>query len=221
MTYVAAVIPTIDEADTIGDLVRSLDKVCDRVIVADGSDNGDTATEAFQAGAVPIDGLGGLGPAYKRAWGVVPTSRPWAVVHIDAGGSHDPADLYPMLELAEEGFDVVIGSRFCPLGEHHGKWRRRFTSKLASFALNWIYPSTTIHDWTSGYRVYSPKARAILAAHTFTTTGHAWQIEALSVLIAHGCRIVETPIIYRSSVSHLSAGRVKEAARLFWRMAWA
>lgn len=146
-------------------------------------------------------------------------AKPLHVLHIDAGGSHDPADVGPMIELAEEGFDVVIGSRFCPLGEHHGPWRRRVTSQIAACALNLI-SLRNICDWTSGYRLYSPRARAVLAEHTFTTTGHAWQIESLWVLLQHGMRVIEQPIVYRSSVSHLSSGRVKEAAKLYWRLAW-
>jgi dolichol-phosphate mannosyltransferase len=160
---------------------------------------------------------GSLGGAYGKAWAYLPTD--WLVVHIDAGGSHDPADLYPMLELAEEGFDVVIGSRFCPGGVHHGTWTRRASSKFAAFMLDLISLSE-IHDWTSGYRVYSPRARAILAAHDFTTTGHAWQIESLWVLKQAGCRVVEHPITYKASVSHLSRGRVQEAASLYWRLLW-
>lgn len=214
--YVAAIVPTIDEAETIGDLVRSLDKMCDEVIVVDGSQGEDTDNAAREAGAEVVREGRGLGPSYAAPHFLIDKS--WYVAHVDAGGSHDPADLYQMLELAEEGFDVVIGSRFCPRGEHHGAWRRRVTSRWASSALNLI-SFADIADWTSGYRVYSPKAREVLARHDFTTTGHAWQIESLWVLIHAGLRIVEHPIVYEASVSHLSSKRVKEAASLYWRLA--
>ncbi len=192
--YVGAVIPSLNEPDA-DELAMTLIRACDSVEIV---------TEP------------GLGPAYLHGWDAIDPS--WWIVHIDAGGSHDPADVYPMLELAEEGFDVVIGSRFVRSGEHHGPWRRRVTSRLAAAALNLI-SLQDISDWTSGYRVYSPKARAAIKAHTFTTTGHAWQIEALWVCLQAGCRIVEHPIVYRSSVSHLSSGRVREAAALYWRLA--
>src|SRR6266404_5448170 len=131
MMYCAAIVPTIDEAETIGDLVRALDKTCDRVLVVDDSVLPWTTVAAEDAGAEwwasRYDGhTYGLGYSYKLGHRRIASD--WYVVHIDAGGSHDPADVYPMLELAEEGFDVVIGSRFCPGGEHHGSWRRRFTS---------------------------------------------------------------------------------------------
>lgn len=214
--YVAAVIPTIDEAATIGELVRALDKVCDQVIVADASTSMGTEIAALNAGAVFLSVLEpGLEAAYDSGWNVA--DKDWHVAHIDAGGSHDPADLYPMLDLAEEGFDVVIGSRFCPRGQHLGTWRRKVTSRLASSALNLI-SLADIADWTGGYRVYSPAARAILAAHEFTTSGHAWQIESLWVLRQAGMRVVEHPITYRPSASHLSAGRVREALSLYGRL---
>lgn len=215
--YLAAVVPTIDEAETIGGLVKALDKMCDLVIVVDDSKTTQTLQAAIDASAEAGEGIGSLGGAYYV--GADHLARPeWHVLHIDAGGSHDPADVYPMIELAEEGFDVVIGSRFCPGGEHHGSWKRKVTSRMAAGALNLI-SLQDYSDWTSGFRIYSPRARQILAQHTFTTTGHAWQIESLHVLIAHGMRIVETPVIYRSSASHLSRGRVAEAASLFWRLA--
>jgi dolichol-phosphate mannosyltransferase len=216
--YLAAVVPTIDEAETIGDLARALDKMCDAVVVSDASDGPETCLEAQRAGAwIYRTHQPGLGHAYQRAWEM--GARPdWHVVHIDAGGSHNAADVYPMIELAEKGFDVVIGSRFCPGGHHHGPWKRRITSRLASGALNFI-SLCDYSDWTSGFRLYSPRARAVLAAHEFTTTGHAWQIESLWTLIHAGMRIVEHPITYRSSRSQLSAARIQEAAALYWRLA--
>lgn len=215
--YVGAVVPTIDEADTIGDLVRALDKVCDQLVVVDGSNDSRTWKAAEQAGATVEFDHGGLGRSYRAGWEHVDPD--WYLVHIDAGGSHDPAELYPMLDLADEGFDVVIGSRFCAGGKHLGGRRRRFTSKIAAGALNTIYGYPNIHDWTSGYRVYSPRARRLLRDHTFTTSGHAWQIESLWVLRQAGMRVVEHPITYHSSVSQLSTGRVKEAASLWWKLA--
>lgn len=213
----AAIVPTIDEAETIGALVRSLDKTCDSVRVLDSSDSSQTRDLARNAGAYVSHVPGGLGHAYKMGQWFVDSD--WYVVHIDAGGSHDPYDVGPMLDIAAKGVDCVIGSRFCEGGEHHGPWKRRVTSRIASRALNAISFNTEIKDWTSGFRVYSPAAREVLAKHEFKAQGHAWQIEALWAIRAAGLRVAEFPIVYESSVSHLSSGRVKEAWSLYWTLA--
>lgn len=221
--YAAACIPTIDEADTIGALVKALDETCDMIYVLDESTNDATMFAAIEAGARHVYMRNwkpenrGISGAY--AWGNWTVDDDWHVVHIDAGGSHDPYAVGPMLDIAAKGVDCVIGSRFCEGGEHHGPWKRRFTSRLASRALNAISFNTEIHDWTSGFRVYSPAAREVLAKHTFKMQGHAWQIEALWQIRAAGLRVAEFPIVYESSVSHLSRGRVQEAAGLFWELA--
>lgn len=224
--YVAAIIPTIDESETIGALVRTLDKTCDQIMVSDSSDNPfETFNAAADAGALSRHVPRSMGLAGAYAWGGFKVDPDWYVVHIDAGGSHDPYDVGPMLDIAAKGVDCVIGSRFCEGGEHHGPWKRRVTSRIASRALNVINGAWDpngqyyVADWTSGFRVYSPAAREVLARHEFKAQGHAWQIEALWTIFAAGLRVAEFPIVYESSVSHLSSGRVKEAWSLYWTLA--
>lgn len=216
----AAIVPTMNEAETIGRLVRALDRFCDLVVVVDSSDTATTRESAKAAGADYASHIlpGSLGRAYSYGWGYIP--RDWYVGHIDAGGSHDPADLCDMLDMAaHDDIDLLLGDRFGIGGEHRGKWHRKVTSRLASAALNLI-SFADYDDWTSGLRVYSPKAREILSRHDFTTSGHAWQIEALWVCRQAGLKIAEYPIIYKASPSHLSSSRVREAGGLWWRLLW-
>ena len=216
MSYFGVVIPTKNEADTIGDLVKACDKFADAVYVLDCSEEADTFYAAQQAGAMlppcPPDGLRG---AYRKGNERIPSD--WYVGHIDAGGSHDPQDLVDMMDIAVEGkIDLVIGDRFGIGAEYHGKWSRYVTSQLAATMMNLVTRGADYADWTSGLRVYSPRARALLAKHDFACQGHAWQMESLRVLHEAGMRIVEFPIVYERSRSHLSGARVREAFR-YWR----
>ena len=213
------VVPTKNEADTIGPLVKELDKIADKIVVSNAGESTDRGDEvAFSAGAEVINcRQPGLGYAYWTAWGRIPDD--WYVGHIDAGGSHDPQDLVDMVDIAAwNGYDLVIGDRFGLGGEHHGTWRRRVSSQLAAWMMNLI-SQAHFNDWTSGLRIYSPRAREVLSQHTFTTEGHAWQIESLWVCRQAGLKICEVPIVYRPSTSHLSAKRVREAIGLWWRLA--
>lgn len=216
--YLGAVVPTIDEGETITDLVHALDRFCDLVIVADAPVGQEFRTElaAQRAGARAMRiAKPGLDAAYRFAGYLVPED--WYVLHIDAGGSHDPLAAYEMCDLADQGFDVVIGSRFCPGGQHLGTRRRRLSSRFAAGMMNLI-SFLDIDDWTSGYRIYSPRAREVIREHDFASVGHAWQIEALWACTQAGMRIVEHPITYRPSASRLSAKRVGEAGRLYGRL---
>lgn len=211
------VIPTKNEADTIGPLVEYLTFWGD-VVVSDESDpfeGTDHAARKAGAGLVyPLAG-GGLGGAYKEAWNSIAPDE--SVVHVDAGDSHMHRDIQRVIDLTDMGrWDVVIGSRFTVGGEHNAGWFHRRTSRLAAQISNLLSPYH-VTDWTSGLRGYSPKARQAIEAHDFACVGHAWQIEALYVCLKAGCMVREVPITYAPSASQRGIRRTLEALRA-WRV---
>lgn len=135
------------------------------------------------------------------------------VVVIDAGWSHDPAQIPHLLA---KHHDVVIGSRFCPGGHHDGTRSRRWGSRLYGLACL-LTTGCGIRDWTSGYRVYSRRAvEAILAAET-TAQRHAVQVEFLRAAISAGCSVTEVPIRYRVMPgSTFSRTAAREAVRVLF-----
>jgi len=214
---VAAIVPTRDEESTIVPLLKNLLNFADSVIVVDYRSS-DATVELAQRCGVLVDQIdyAGVGYAYEYAWDRLPDD--WWVGHIDAGGSHDPQDLCDMVDLAaRHDYDLVVGSRFCFGGEDHAPWHRRFLSKTAARICN-RKGHDGFTDWTSGLRVYSPRARAVLAAHRFSTGGHAWQIEALWVAQTAGLTSVEFPITYEPSSTSLSTTQLTEAAVLLWKL---
>ncbi len=212
-TMVGAVVPTKDESETVGGLVTDLLKFCDSVVVADDSDD-DTAKRAQSVGALVVRASGGLDEAYWFGMQALP--QDWWTLTIDAGGSHDPWEARSLVDHATA--DVTIGSRFCYGADYLGRPNRRRLSKVAARMMN-VATGWDIKDWTSGLRVYSPKARAILAEHQFRTKGHAWQIESLWALKSAGLSVVEVPITYTAGRSHMDAERAREALGLWARIA--
>lgn len=106
------VLPALNEAHSIGDVLRRVREVCvdaELIVVNDGSTD-DTAPVAAAAGARVIShpygiGNGGTVKAGARA------AEGDVLVFVDADGQHDPADIPRLLALLAEGYDMVVGAR--------------------------------------------------------------------------------------------------------------
>lgn len=212
------VIPTMNEAATIGPLVDYLTFFGDVVVSDAFTDDGNTTRTARESGAKVVFPLvGRLGGAYLAAWKRI---HPWEpVVHVDAGDSHFHRDIQRVIEYTDMArWDVVIGSRFTVGGSHDGTRTHRRLSRTAATISNLLSPYH-VEDWTSGLRGYSPRARQAILAHDFRCEGHAWQIEALYVALRAGCTVREVPVGYAPSTSQRGVGRTLEAAKA-WRVMW-
>ena len=198
-----AVITALNEAETIGKLVKTLHlqglAVC---VVDDGStDWTGTIAESYGAHIIRHETPQGIGKSLVEAWKYA-LSQGWEyTVQIDAGGSHDPDELY-MFRLSAS-LDILIGSRFFSGSQYIGGfWWRKFGSKAVAWFCNF---STHAHitDWTSGYRVFSRKALEVLSNIHYITNMHTWQIEVLHAALQKELTIAEVPITYRAGESSL------------------
>lgn len=205
-------ITTYNEQETISGLVLRLRSMGYDVIVIDDSSTDDTAYNAHIAGAhveVTTQRLG-IGPCMASAWRLALDKNYQRIAQIDAGGSHNPHFLPPMVEGEA---DVVIGSRFMPGAEYIGRGWRKWLSKAAAMACNFAQPGMKVSDWTSGYRVFSPKAIETLLQHPYKAVMHAWQIETLARAGGAKLNIVEMPITYKAGKSSFNWHVALEAFR--------
>lgn len=211
---VAALVTTLNEAATIGGLVAALREHVDSVLVVDdfrSTDDTERIAAAFGAATlIPLDATG-IGPCLRAGLELLRGQR---VVVIDAGGSHNPVAVPRMLEREA---DVVIGSRFVPgagyVGSKHrerlSRWYGRCCARRTGKAVT---------DWTSGFRVYSPRAVGVLLAAKPRSLMHGFQPETLYACLAAGCTVVEHPITYRAGRSSLGVDAAVEAIRVWRRM---
>jgi len=216
MNNVWVCITAKDEAETIGPLVEQLLAGQHNVLVVDDGSRDDTGTLARRAGALEMrhGKSEGIGPSLMEAWSYVKRRQgAERIVQLDAGGSHDPADLAGLLAVEA---DLVIGSRFVPGGQYHGRQWRAGCSRLASLVLNLSQRGPWIHDWSSGYRVFSRAAVERLLACRYTATMHGWQIEVLGRARQYGLSVAEAPISYRAGRSSLRWSTVHETI-LIWQ----
>jgi dolichol-phosphate mannosyltransferase len=121
---------------------------------------------------------------------------------MDADNSQDPALIHNMLERLNEGFDVVIASRFMPGSREVGvPALRRMLSHVSSAGLRLIVPYPGVRDYTCGFRVY--RAEVLLRLiDTFGSSfvqerGFACMFELLLKLRVLGARISEVPLVLR------------------------
>ncbi|MBS1963123.1 MAG: glycosyltransferase [Bdellovibrionales bacterium] len=136
-----------------------------------------------------------------------------AYVEMDCDFSHEPKSIPTGIAKLEAGADVVLGSRY-PDGKIEG-WpiQRHVFSFLANFLARTLIHSG-VHDFTNGFRFYSPAAVEVLLLNSQKHKGYIYLSESLSQLLLAGMSIREFPIYFKNrvrGVSNTSFAEVKNA----------
>ncbi len=225
-------VPTYNEAPNIERMLTMLRSVVPDVeilVVDDGSPDGTAgivAGVATRLGSIHLlerAGKGGLGSAYRAgfAWGLERGFE--ALVEIDADFSHDPNTLPELLKAAENGADVVIGSRYVKDGKiPEWPWYRHLLSwggnRYASVMLG-----LKVADSTAGFRVYRDTALSAMDYSSVQADGYGFQVEMTYRARLSGQKIVEVPISFidrEAGESKMSSAIVVEALGLVTRWAF-
>jgi dolichol-phosphate mannosyltransferase len=163
----------------------------------------------------------GLGTAYVEGFGWGLARGYDLLIEMDADGSHDPRYLPQMVALAEDGADVVVGSRYVPGGgtENWGLGRKLLSRGGSLYAR--IVLGIDLRDVTAGYVCWRRAALEAIDLPTITSNGYSFQIEMKYRAIRKQLRIVETPIVFvdrRVGQSKMSRAIVAEALIQVWRL---
>ena len=118
---IAAVIPALNEAATIGGVISSVLPFARPIVIDDGSSD-ETASIAHSFGAIVIRHEKNLGYEAALLSGFQMASQLGfaSVITLDADGQHDPERIALFHAKLSEGFDVVVGVRDIKqrIGEH-------------------------------------------------------------------------------------------------------
>jgi dolichol-phosphate mannosyltransferase len=228
MAKALIIVPTYNEAENvrgIADQLLAALPPADVLFVDDNSPDGTGAIIDEMAAANPRvhvmhrAGKLGLGTAYLEgfAWGLARDYQ--YLFEMDADGSHDPKYLPQMLALAEDGADVVVGSRNVP-GGGTVNWGigRKILSKGGSFYARTIL-GIDVRDVTAGFICWRRHVLESLDLTGIDSNGYSFQIEMKYRALQKGFRIVETPIIFvdrRVGQSKMSRAIVAEALLKVW-----
>lgn len=217
MYPVSVVIPTLNEAEAIGSVIREIppDFAGDIIIADSGSTDG-TPDIARRAGARVVDAGRGYGRACALgAAAAKPGSR--VIVYLDGDGA-DRGDLIeriagPVLAGAQ---DLVLASR--TLG-HREKgsmlWHQVLAGRLAGIGIGLRY-GVRYTDMCA-FRAIDRAALAELALNELT---YGWNIEMQMKAARAGLRIAEVPMPYRyrlggsSKVAGSLAGTIRASTRI-------
>jgi len=145
---ISVIIPSYNEAGTIGTLVssiRSLYPDADIIVIDDGSSD-NTADVANAAGAVVYSHPYNIGNGAAIKTGIRKASGD-VLIFMDADGQHNPQDIAELLKYIPE-FDMVVGAR--SMGDQ-ASLGRAFANKAYNWFASYV-AKFPIKDLTSGFR---------------------------------------------------------------------
>jgi glycosyltransferase involved in cell wall biosynthesis len=210
---VGVVIPALNEAGNIGQVVAELlAQSVELVVVADNGSTDTTAAEAAAAGALVVsEPRRGYGYACAAGSAAALERKVDVIVYIDGDHASDPAELGGLLEPLHAGTaDLVLGSRV--LGTIHGGAmapHQRVGNAVSALLMRRLY-RVGVTDLGPYRAIRSELLREL--AMTEMTFG--WPTEMTVKTARRGARIIEVPVSWherrlgRSKVSGTVKGSI-------------
>jgi glycosyltransferase involved in cell wall biosynthesis len=201
---VCVVVPTYNNATTLGIVLKSILHYTDRIIVVNDGSTDATADVLEKFPAVEVVGYKqnqGKGYALRKGFRrSVERGYAYAIT-IDSDGQHFADDLPRFLDkLTGHHHAIIIGSRNMAQASVPGK--SSFGNKFSNF---WFWVETGIrrNDTQSGYRLYPVRALDRIA---FFTKKFEFEIEVLVRAAWNGIEVLEVPVkvFYAEKASRIS-----------------
>ncbi len=192
MNRILLVIPAFNEEQNIeavvGELIRDYPQL-DYVVVNDGSTD-HTARICREHGYNLLDLPVNLGLAgsFQAGMKYAYQKNYEYAIQFDGDGQHRPEFIEAMREKMQEGYDIVIGSRF--IKGHKDLSMRMIGSRV----ITWVIRMTTgvrLTDPTSGMRMFNRDMIREFALNL----NYGPEPDTVSYLIRQGARVAEVPVV--------------------------
>ena len=226
---ISVVVPTYNERENLAVLVTAVLQAVgatpvELIVVDDASPDGTAQVAAEQASLDPrvrlVERSGKRGLASAVFDGAAEARGEWVCV-MDADLSHDPEEIPSMLAKAEEGYDLVIGSRYVEGAAIVGKSVAR---QIAGYLLNLVARLTLqirTRDVLTGFALCRRDLLTATPTH-YSAGGFKWLLEVLAT--QRSVRVYEWPIVFRErerGISKAGLGEVGSFAMLCGQLfAW-
>lgn len=200
---ICIVIPTYNEARTIGGLVTDIKKKGFDVLVIDDGSKDDTAFIASERGAdiIAHKRNRGKGACIIRGFEHVLTKEYAAAVMMDGDGQHNPDDLDRFMYAAKNtDAHIIVGNR---MGDTRSMpWARRVTNGFMSHVIS-KFAGQDIPDSQCGFRLLK---RMVLERIRFMSFNFEIESEILIRAAKEKFKIISIPIktIYQGEASRIN-----------------
>lgn len=188
---VCVLIPTLDEAATIGDVIEGFfEEGYTNVVVVDGDSSDGTRDIAREYGAeVLVQSGDGKGQAVREALEYI--TVPY-VLMLDGDGTYDPADADTMIEPLERGYEHVIGNRFADMDDDAMRALNGVGNRMINRAFGFVH-GANYEDILSGYRAFTVESFERLS---LDSEGFTLETELAVECVRHGIETTVVPISY-------------------------
>jgi glycosyltransferase involved in cell wall biosynthesis len=186
-----ALIPAYNEEASVGSVVAGVRSLGLPALVIDDGSTDATAETARKSGARVLRLIAnlGVGAALRAGFRYAVAHKYQRVVQIDADLQHDPSSIPRLLEAADAGAQLVIGSRF---GSNYDAGARRYPMKLLARLVS-TRTGVPIDDPTSGFKVVTEPLLSEFA-RSYPTDYLGDTVEALFHASAVGARIAQVDV---------------------------
>ena len=169
-------IPAYNEEKTIANIIREIKLVMGKtmynysiLVVNDGS-NDKTEKIAKQNGVLVISHKRNLGLAetFKTEMKKCIDLKADIIVHTDSDGQYPSSYIPSLIKKIEEGYDLVLGSRFGK-GKYAGSFLKKLGNKLFARVFSGLL-KTKLSDTTTGFRAFNLDVAKLPLINSFTYT---------------------------------------------------
>lgn len=230
MSVALVIIPTYNEKENLEAItaaVLAVEPRADILVVDDNSPDGTgQLADALAAKQPRIQVLHrqqkqGLGKAYLEAFGWALAHGYQFIIEMDADFSHDPKFLPALIDAAQGGADLAVGSRYVA-GGGTVNWGlgRRVISKGGSLYARTIL-GVGIRDLTAGFKCFNRRVLEAIELDQVQSSGYAFQIELTYRTLRKGFTVKEVPIVFedrRVGQSKMSRKIFIEGMTMVWKI---
>ena len=225
------VLPTYNEAENVERMIDAASRALataspeNRLLVVDDNSPDGTGEIADRLAAdrdrvevLHRPGKEGLGRAYLAGFAHALADGADYVLEMDSDFSHDPADLPRLIAAAEDGADLVLGSRYMPGGGVEGwSWYREWLSRGGCWYAR-VLLGVPVRDLTGGFKCFRREVLEHIELDTVRSQGYAFQVELTYRACRNGFRVREVPIVFHDREAGTSKMSWQIAAEAIWRV---
>ncbi len=209
MNHAVVILPTYNERENIGPLIKALESEFKKIssyrlsilVVDDNSPDG-TQTVVRQLkrqykNVYLLTGpKQGLGKAYLRGMDyAINKMHADVVFEMDADFQHNPNQISEFLHKLDQGYDLVVGARYIKGGSVPQNWglHRKIFSRVGNLLVRLSLMRFDHHEWTNGFRAIRTPTYLQVRDKLLDYTGYTFQVAFLHQAFLLNKKIGEIP----------------------------